>query len=106
MSTQEAKILAGVAKRRGMTRGDMCRNILIEALTGSKDTMQDLEVLKEYQKKLEDAQNALDVSQKDREFLQEQVKDFQGAPVMEAPDTQAIPCKTRGAGEGFSRGPG
>jgi predicted nuclease with TOPRIM domain len=92
VSTQEAKLLAGVAKRRGMTRGDMCRNLLIEALTGSQNTLQDMEALQETQKELEDAQKALQESQKeledaqkalqetrnDLEALQGQVKDLQG----------------------------
>ena len=75
-----------------MTRGDMCRNILIEALTGSQDTLQDMEALQETQKELEDAQKALQESQKeledaqkalqetrnDLEALQGQVKDLLG----------------------------
>jgi chromosome segregation ATPase len=52
-----------------MTRGDMCRNILIGALTGSQDT-QDMEVLQESQKDLENTQKALQESQKDLEDAQ------------------------------------
>jgi len=89
-----------------MTRGDMCRNILSEALTGSRDTQQDMEALKgiqteledahkalqesqmeledahkalqESQMELEDAQKALQESQRDLEALQGQVKSLQG----------------------------
>ena len=70
----------------------MCRNILIEALTGSQDTQQNMEALQESQKELEDTQKALQESQmnledtqkalleskKDTEALQGQLKDLHG----------------------------
>ena len=61
-----------------MTRGDMCRNILIEALTGSRDTQQDMEAMKGIQTEIEDAQKALQESRNDLEALQGQVKDLKG----------------------------
>jgi DNA repair exonuclease SbcCD ATPase subunit len=61
-----------------MTRGDMCRKILINALTGTQDSEQDLEALVASQNELEDAQKALKEAQRDLEAVQGQVKDLQG----------------------------
>ena len=55
----------------------MCRNILIEALTGSQDTQQNMEALQESQKELEDAQKALLESQKELEDAQKALLESQ-----------------------------
>jgi septal ring factor EnvC (AmiA/AmiB activator) len=55
----------------------MCRNILIEALTGSKDTEQEMKALQESQQELEDTQKALQKSQQELEDAQKALQKSQ-----------------------------
>ena len=94
----------------------MCRNILIEALTGSQDTQQNMEALQESQKELEDAQKALLESQMNLEDAQKALQESQKEPSLAGSLKRhcmesTMNCwrsgylmQTRGTGEGPSRG--